>query len=177
MAKPRVFVSSTFYDLKYVRDNIHTFLTERGFETIFNERGDIPYDKNITLQSNCYETVKYCDLLIGIIGNRFGTEAESDSEISVTMAEILTAVENNKQVFLFVENETWHENGFYEQNVNNSSIVYKANVKIHRFISEIKQKKQNNVLHPFISVNEIIDFLQAQFSGFVLSKKQKGTKK
>jgi hypothetical protein len=168
MAKPRVFVSSTFYDLKYIRDNIHTFLTERGFETILNEKGHIPYDKNITLQSNCFEEVKSCDILIGIIGNRFGTELEFDNEKSVTMNEIETAFENNKQIFLFIENETWHENIFYEQNMSNDNIVYKANVKIHKFLYEIKRKKRNNSLHPFTSIDNIIDFLNLQFSGFFL---------
>jgi hypothetical protein len=106
--------------------------------------------------------------LIGIIGNRFGTESELDQEKSISMEEIQTALENNKQIFLFVDQETWHENGFYEQNKNNGTIVYKANVKIHKFISEIKQKDRNNVLQPFASATEIINFLQEQFSGLVL---------
>ena len=122
MVKPSVFISSTFSDLKYVRDNIHAFLTEKGCETVLNEKGDILYDENITLQDNCFEAVKSCNALIGIIGNRFGTESEFDREISVTMAEILTAQKNNKRVYLFVENETWCENDVYEQNKDNDTI-------------------------------------------------------
>jgi len=167
MTKTRVFVSSTS-DLKHIRNNIHAFLNDARHEAVLYEKGDVLYHNSITLQSNCLEEVKSCNILIGIIGNRFGTESESDSEISVSMSEIRTAQENNKQVYLFVENETWHENSVYEQNRDNDTINYKADVKIHRFISEMKQKKQNNVLHPFSSVNEIIDFLRAQFSGLML---------
>ena len=41
--KPRIFISSTFYDLKYVREDISNFIKTHGFETVMFEDGDIGY--------------------------------------------------------------------------------------------------------------------------------------
>ncbi len=43
MAKPRVFISSTFYDLRLVRLELDKFLESIGYEPIRNEEGDIAY--------------------------------------------------------------------------------------------------------------------------------------
>ncbi|SFL12861.1 protein of unknown function [Paenibacillus sp. 1_12] len=39
MARPRVFVSSTFYDLKYVRADLERFIKEFGYDAVLNEKG------------------------------------------------------------------------------------------------------------------------------------------
>lgn len=41
--KPRIFVSSTFYDLKYVREDLSNFIKAHDFEPIMFEDGDIGY--------------------------------------------------------------------------------------------------------------------------------------
>ncbi len=50
MARPRVFVSSTFYDLKFARTEIERFIREMGYEPVLNERGSIPYDSKEALE-------------------------------------------------------------------------------------------------------------------------------
>ena len=42
MAKPRVFVSSTYYDLKHIRDRPEAFIESFGYEPVLFESGDIP---------------------------------------------------------------------------------------------------------------------------------------
>lgn len=37
--KPRIFVSSTFYDLKYMRDDLANFIRAHDFEPIMFEEG------------------------------------------------------------------------------------------------------------------------------------------
>ena len=46
MAKPRVFVSSTFYDLRQVRDDLDRFISGMGYEAVLHEAGDIAYGKD-----------------------------------------------------------------------------------------------------------------------------------
>ncbi len=41
--KPRIFISSTFYDLKYIREDIANFVRSYGYEPILFEDGDIGY--------------------------------------------------------------------------------------------------------------------------------------
>ncbi|MCE2432658.1 MAG: DUF4062 domain-containing protein [Candidatus Latescibacteria bacterium] len=43
MAHPRVFISSTYYDLKNVRADLERYIKDRGFDPVLNERGQIPY--------------------------------------------------------------------------------------------------------------------------------------
>lgn len=50
MAKPRIFISSTFYDLRQVRSDLYQFIESLGYEPIRNEEGDIPYGKEEELE-------------------------------------------------------------------------------------------------------------------------------
>ncbi len=43
MAKPRVFVSSTYYDLKHIRNSVETFIENLGYDAVLFESGDIPF--------------------------------------------------------------------------------------------------------------------------------------
>ena len=52
--KPRIFVSSTFYDLKYVREDISAFIRKYDFEPIMFEDGDIGYTPGHPLDTSCY---------------------------------------------------------------------------------------------------------------------------
>lgn len=57
MAKPRVFISSTFYDLRLVRLELDKFLRVIGYEPVRNETGDIPYGKVDALETYCYKEI------------------------------------------------------------------------------------------------------------------------
>jgi hypothetical protein len=54
MARPRVFISSTFYDLKQVRSELERFVKEMGYEPVLNERGHIAYGKDEPLEEYWY---------------------------------------------------------------------------------------------------------------------------
>lgn len=41
MARPKVFVSSTYYDLKHIRASMEVFIESLGFDAILFEKGDI----------------------------------------------------------------------------------------------------------------------------------------
>lgn len=76
MAKPRVFISSTFYDLRQVRTDLDQFIMALGYEPVRNEEGDIPYGQDEELEKYCYEEIKNCDILVSIIGGRFGSDSK-----------------------------------------------------------------------------------------------------
>ena len=50
MAKPRVFISSTFYDLKQIRADLDNFILGLGYDVVRNEEGGIPYGTNVKLE-------------------------------------------------------------------------------------------------------------------------------
>ncbi|HDI3138782.1 TPA: DUF4062 domain-containing protein, partial [Vibrio cholerae] len=38
MAKPRIFISSTYYDLKHIRSDLERFISEQGYDAVLNEK-------------------------------------------------------------------------------------------------------------------------------------------
>ena len=58
MRKPRVFVSSTFYDLKQVRADMKRFLEELGLEPLLSEYNSFPVNPDVGTVDNCLAVVK-----------------------------------------------------------------------------------------------------------------------
>src|ERR1043165_785810 len=77
MAKLRVFVSSTYYDLKHIRRNLENFLDDMGYEPVLFESGDIPFEHTLEIDDSCYKEIENCHMQILIIGNRYGSIASN----------------------------------------------------------------------------------------------------
>lgn len=167
MAKPRIFISSTFYDLKHVRYDLENFIRSLGYEPIMNDRGNIPYSSDRSLEHNCYDEVSRCDILVGIIGNKYGTSSKDDDEKSISMEEIETAIRENKQLFLFVDKAVLNEYQLYLKNKDKKDIEYVAvsDIKIHKFIEKVYTLPMNNAMIPFESATDITSYLKEQFAG------------
>lgn len=165
MAKPRIFISSTFYDLRQIRSDIDLFIEGLGYEPIRNEEGDIPYGKEDALEEYCYKEIKSVDILISIIGGRFGSESKRDNS-SISQTELKTALKENKQVYIFIEKNVLSEYETFLLNKENT-VNYKFvdNVKIYQFIEEIKNLKFNNNIKGFETASDITRYLKEQFAG------------
>ncbi|EAS19033.1 conserved hypothetical protein [Flavobacteria bacterium BBFL7] len=177
MAKPRIFISSTFFDLRQVRADLDRFIKEMGYESVRNETGAIPYGKDLKLEDYCYKEISGIDILVGIIGGRFGSKSSS-GDYSVTQTEIKTALEQNKNVYLFIDKNVHSEYETYLINKDNSKTKYRYadDVRIYKFIEEIYGLPKNNVIHSFETAQDIINFLREQWAGLVkdlLSQTQK----
>lgn len=141
-----------------------------GYEPIRNEEGDIPYGKEEELQKYCYREIENVDILISIIGNRYGSPAVTDDkekEYSVTQREIKTAYERNKQVYIFIDKNVLTEYETYLLNKKNKDITYKYvdNKNIYKFIEEVKSWSHNNNIKDFETADDITRYLKEQFAG------------
>lgn len=181
MAKPRVFISSTFYDLKQIRIELDKFIESLGYEPVRNEVGDIPYGKDEELQSYCYKEISNVDILVSIIGGRYGSKAtteEPSQEYSISQMELKTAWREDKQVFIFIENNVFTEFETYSLNKGNKDIHYRFvdNPDIYKFIEEIKGLSTNNNIKGFDTADDIKAYLKEQFAGlfkqFLLDSKR-----
>lgn len=119
--KPRIFVSSTFYDLKPIREDLYHFIRQYNYEPIESEAGDIGYVPGQNLDKSCYTAMKDCDMAILIIGGRYGSAASDETDedgdyISVTHKEFRTAVENGVPVYAFIEQAVNTEYELYNSN-------------------------------------------------------------
>lgn len=178
MARPRVFISSTFYDLKYVREDIGRFVRELGYESILFEKGEIPYGKNQRPEEYCYKEIELCDVLVSIIGGRYGSES-SEKGYSVTQKELRQALEVGKQVYVFVEKNVQAEYETYKLNKDNENIRFRHvdNRKVYEFLEEVYDLPRNNPIFSFESSQEIVRILKEQWAGLfqrLLSREEDG---
>jgi hypothetical protein len=165
MAKPRVFISSTFYDLKQVRADLDLFLDQLGYEPVRNEEGDIPYGKHDALEEYCYKEIRSIDILVSIIGGRFGSESHAGNA-SISQMELRAALNENKQVYIFIEKNVLSEYETYLLNKEHSiNYRYVDDSRIYAFIDEIKGLGSNNNIKGFDSVSDITRYLKEQFAG------------
>ena len=166
MARPRIFISSTFYDLKQIRAELDMFIESLGYKPIRNEEGDIPYGKDEALEEYCYKEIKNVDILVSIIGGRFGSTSKKN-ESSISQLELRTALKEGKQVYIFIEKNVLAEYETYLLNKNKEDITYKYidNIKIYKFIEEIKSLSANNNIKGFEMASDINKYLKEQFAG------------
>lgn len=139
MAETRVFISSTCYDLSLLRSQLRIFIKNMGYEPIMSDYEDILYDPRIHTHTSCVDEVQNCDILVLIIGSRFGGKASPEALnrinfdvlnnetlsvdvlkekecLSVTQLEVLKAIENAIPVYTFIDKRVWHDHALYEKN-------------------------------------------------------------
>lgn len=166
MARPRIFISSTYYDLKYIRNDLERFVKELGYDPILSERGHIPYGKDEALEQYCYREINNCDILVNIVGGNYGSPSQQDP-YSVSQLELKTAYDLHKQIYIFVERTVHVEYKTYLKNEGNKSFVpqYVNDIKVYKFLKEIYDFPSNNTIVEFDSVNDIISYLKEQWAG------------
>lgn len=172
MAQPRVFISSTCYDLEEIREQIDFFLTEYQFETILSEKGDVFFDYSIHTHDSCLREVTNCDYFILIIGGRFGGKYIQDPSKSIVNAEYETALSNNIPIITFIKQSVYNEHLTYvhnkDKNIHYHSIdkqEYASN--IFEFINSVRLRLTNNQIHPFSTGNQIKNILKKQFASMI----------
>lgn len=139
MAKPRVFISSTCYDLDILRGELRPFISSIGYEPVMSEYSDVLFDPRTHTHDSCIKEIPGCDIVILIIGSRFGGKAvpsalqmidfesvrkkstatksfDDLSLLSITQLEVLKAVENSIPVYVFVDDRVMHDHHVYEKN-------------------------------------------------------------
>lgn len=166
MAKPRIFISSTFYDLRYVREDLERFVLELGYESVRYEAGSIPYSAKGSLEESAYREVAFCDIIVCVIGGRYGTDSAT-RDGSITMNELKEALETGVQIYVFVEQNVFTEFETYQLNKENKRTKYRYvdNVKVFEFLELIYALPQNNPITAFQTSAEISMYLQTQWAG------------
>lgn len=171
MAIPRVFVSSTCYDLKYIRENLKYFINSMGYESILSEDGDVFYDPDMHTHEACLSEVQNCQIFVLIIGGRYGGDYLKENK-SITNKEYEEAIKCKIPVFALIERNVWNDHFVYQknrQNENVDSIIYPNvdNTKIFSFIDEVRKNENNNAIYPFGDFRDIEDYLKKQWAGLL----------
>jgi uncharacterized coiled-coil protein SlyX len=176
MARPRVFVSSTFYDLKHIRASLEVFIESLGFDAILFEKGDIPFHPDQTLDDSCYREAANADIFVLIVGGRYGSAASTTTSHkqdpaegyeSITRKEFETAQQKEVPTFILVDAAVSAEYGTYLKNLNNKDINYAHvdSISVFRLLDSIFARPRNNPVFNFERATQIESWLREQWAG------------
>ncbi len=176
MVRPRIFVSSTYYDLKHIRSSLENFIESMGFEAILSEKGNIAFSPEIPLDESCFREVENSDIFVIIIGGRYGSERSGGKEQtkqfydryeSITKKEYLIAVKKNIPTYILVERSVYVDYETFLKNKANESVNYAhvESANIFYLIEEILSQPKNNPVHQFDRYNDIEAWLTEQWAG------------
>lgn len=167
--KPRVFISSTYYDLKYVRESLLNFIEKKyEFEAVLFERGNIPYSFNGPIGSSCYNEVERCNMMILIVGGRNGTvdgnSEDFEKHKTFTQNEYRAAIKKNIPIFIFIDKNVYIEYKIYNnlKIKDDYSPVHVDNINIFEFIDEL----MGYPIRTFEKIEEIEEYLIEQWTGW-----------
>ena len=162
MAKPRVFVSSTYYDQRHVRADLEIFIKEMGYEPVLSESGHVPYGKEDKPEEYCYKEIGNVDILVAIVGGRYGSPSASNPTHSISQIELKTAHELGKPIYIFIDRNVNNEYSTYLLNKDNSDVQYGSvdDLMVFKFMEEIKELPFNNPITSFETSADIIRYLR-----------------
>lgn len=174
MAKPRVFVSSTYYDLKYVRERLEQFIQSYNCESILFESDDIYFQPQKSIDKSCYEEVKTCHLMVLIIGGRYGSKATQqdkkqyeDNYVSITQKEFESATEIGIPTMIFIDKNVYADYETYITNrdtlPNDFKFAHVDDIKIFQFIDIVKSR----AIKTFDKIEDIEQYFSNQISGML----------
>ena len=124
MSCPRIFVSSTYYDLKHVREIIREFIKDLGYEPVLSEFSDIFYQPGDTVQNSCLREISSCDIFVLIVGKRYGSFFPGDT-LSITHREYIEAQHQSIPIYSFIDLDVLHDYEFYKKNPNSDKCNYR----------------------------------------------------
>jgi hypothetical protein len=137
-----------------------------GYEPVQHERGHVPYGSKEKLESYCYKEIDQVDIVVNIVGGRFGSGSFEEA-YSISQMELKTALRLNKQSYVFVDGSVMAEYRMYLKNKDVKGIQYVAadDERIFKFIEEVQSLPRNNQIIEFRQADEIAKHLREQWAG------------
>ncbi len=165
--RPAVFVSSTCYDLKQIRQNIRDFIEdELGYEAVLSEYDSFPIDPDMDTVNNCLRVVEErANIMVLIVGGRYGYVTDH-GEKSITNLEYLRAKIKGIPIFIFIEQSILNILPIWKKNNTADFSEMVDSPKIFEFVDTLRNK-DGNWVHEFNNGKDIISCLRKQMSYLV----------
>lgn len=169
MASPRLFVSSTCYDLQEIRFQLRQFILDFAYEPVMSEFDDIFYNYEHHVQDSCLEEISKCQLFLLVVGNNYGSiyhQEQANDKIpdSVTLKEFKRALDINIFKHIFINKFVDYDYKNYKRALDKVMLKYfkEHNVsdsKIESTKSKLKHEFDNSYPFPYDSYRYVFYFL------------------
>jgi hypothetical protein len=167
MAKPRIFISSTCFDLNDARSELTDFLEKYNFEVLNSQLKNFGVSPKKHSHTACLDQVENADFLLVIIGKRRGGTFVG-SEKSITNEEYNLAVKRGIPIIVCVDKQVDDTMLLYKKNPTANFKGVVDDVRIFHFVEYIKSASEDNWVFQYNNVNDIKDILRSQFSYYLL---------
>jgi hypothetical protein len=156
MAKYKVYISSTYVDLKDYRQQVIDFFGKKTIKENFDLLSMEGYVADNTEPAmECVDDVKNCNIYILILANRYGfiPPANNPTEISITEIEYNTALQDpQKTILAFFADET--DPHFGPDNDADGMLRAKKKDKLVAFKTRVREARITNP-EPFVSAYQL----------------------
>lgn len=129
MATPRIFVSSTCYDLQEIRFQLRYFINEFGYDAVMSDFDDIFYSYESHVQDSCLEEISKCQLFLLVVGNNYGSFYHQDKQEdkipdSITLREFRKALEVKIFKHIFINKYVDYDYKNYKRALEKETLIY-----------------------------------------------------
>lgn len=160
--KLNIFVSSTCFDLKALRESIREKIKQLGHCPLLSEVEEFPVSPDLSTIENCKKVVRdQADLLCLIVGGRRGY-VDPSSNRSVVNLEYLEARAKGIDCIIFVDRKVWDLLPHYSKNPTADFSATIDSNGVLEFVAELK--KSNRWIFQFDRTEEIAQTLSHQLS-------------
>ena len=167
MAKPRIFISSTCFDLNDARSELTDFLEKYNFEVLNSQLNNFGVSPKKHSHTACLDQVENADFFIVIIGKRRGGTFVG-SEKSITNEEYSLAIKRGIPIIVCVDKQVDTTLIHYKKNPTADFSSYVDDIRIYHFVEYIKSASEDNWVFQFENVNDIKNIIKSQFSYYLL---------
>ncbi len=164
---PTLMVSSTYYDLRELRQQLSAFVErDLAYRVLISESPNFPIDPDAEAIENCRRRVEEnADILILVIGSRYG-HVEKKSGRSVTNLEYLGARAKGIPIFAFIENRALFLYEAWSKAVGEQRDALEGTVDDSRLLGFVDQVRSADSVWmiPFDNAADIVSSLRAQLA-------------
>jgi Domain of unknown function (DUF4062) len=157
-----IFVSSTCYDLRALREHLRSEIATWGHDPVLSEYPSFPVSPDLTTVDNCRKVVRErADVFVLVVGGKRGS-LDPVTNRSVVNAEYREARFVGIDCIIFVERQVWDLLPHFKRNPEadfSSTVDYPD---VFRFIDEITESTK--WIFPFTRTDEILSTLRTQLS-------------
>jgi len=162
LRKPSLFVSSTCYDLKQVREDIRLCVEGLGLNAILSEHNTFPVNPNLGTVDNCLKVVEgNADIFVLIVGSRYGSPGGDGR--SITNLEYLTARSKGIPIFVFVLRSVLEILPVWKANPDSDYSQLTDSPRLFEFVASLMDPGSGWVF-PFDVAQQIFDTLRLQLA-------------